>query len=216
MFVESIMIPNHVCFTIQKDASILEARELLEKHEIDGLPVLDGNTYIGVLTRFQVYKQFFESDKTKDDYLNNVTAGEVAVHQDIFLQGDEPFESTLIMLKDFPLLAVVEGDDHHFLGAVTRYDVLEQFQSAFGMKKHGIRIAITTSESKGRLADLASVFKKYDKQIISLVTFDETDKLTRRIVLKIENTDKNVEKRISKLTKKIEDTGFHILDIYEE
>lgn len=40
MFVKSIMIPKHTCYTIGQDAALIDALALLEDHQIDGLPVL--------------------------------------------------------------------------------------------------------------------------------------------------------------------------------
>jgi CBS domain-containing protein len=210
MFVKNIMIPKHNTITVQYNESLKEALKKLEEHQIDGLPVLNGNQYVGIVTRYNLYENFFNSSQSRDEYLNETSCDEIATYQEKYLVGQEIFEKTLLDLKDFPLLAVV-GEKREFIGAVTRFDVLEQFQSAFGVKRPGVRIAFTSIESEGRLARLADIAHHFHEHIISLVTFDETDKLVRRIVMKIEKKD-NVDKFI----KKLEDSGFRILDVYDE
>lgn len=64
---------------------------------------------------------------------------------------------------------------------------------------------------EGRIARLANIIQQYHESVISLVTFDETDKLVRRIILKIEKRD-NVDKFINTL----EDSGFRVLNITED
>lgn len=209
MFVKSVMIPKFKSYTIDHDKTIKEALEKLEEHHIDGLPVLDGESYVGIVTRYGIYENFFTAEQTKEDYLQNTKVKEIVTHKEHYLSGDEIFENTLLDLKDFPLLAVLD-DNQKFLGVVTRYDVLAQFQSAFGMNKPGIRIAFTSSETEGRLARLADIAQQFHEQIISLVTFDETDRLIRRIVMKIEKKN-NVDKFIEKL----EGSGFRVLDVKE-
>lgn len=209
MFVKSVMIPKFKSYTIDHDKTIKEALEKLEEHHIDGLPVLDGESYVGIVTRYGIYENFFTAEQTKEDYLQNTQVKEIVTHKEHYLSGDEIFENTLLDLKDFPLLAVLD-DNQKFLGVVTRYDVLAQFQSAFGMNKPGIRIAFTSSETEGRLARLADIAQQFHEQIISLVTFDETDRLIRRIVMKIEKKN-NVDKFIEKL----EGSGFRVLDVKE-
>ncbi|WP_313798460.1 CBS domain-containing protein [Cytobacillus sp.] len=209
MFVKSVMIPKFKSYTIDHDKTIKEALEKLEEHHIDGLPVLDGDSYVGIVTRYGIYENFFTAEQTKEDYLQNTQVKEIVTHKEHYLSGDEIFENTLLDLKDFPLLAVLD-DNQKFLGVVTRYDVLAQFQSAFGMNKPGIRIAFTSSETEGRLARLADIAQQFHEQIISLVTFDETDRLIRRIVMKIEKKN-NVDKFIEKL----EGSGFRVLDVKE-
>lgn len=209
MFVKSIMLPKHYCATVQQDETLKSALAKLEEKSIDGLPILDGDYYVGVVTRFGIYENFFQSNQTKEDFLETTLVKDIAKNQDKFLEGNEIFEKTLVDLKDFPLLAVV-GTNKKFLGIVTRFDVLEQFQSAFGMNRPGIRIAFTSVETEGRIARLAEIAHHFHEHIISLVTFDETDKLVRRIVMKIEKKD-----NIEKFTKKLEESGFRILNIDE-
>jgi CBS-domain-containing membrane protein len=124
--------------------------------------------------------------------------------------GEEVFEKTLLDLKDFPLLAVVDIN-RKFLGVVTRSDVLSTFQSAFGVNRPGVRIAFTSVETEGRIARLSEIAHHFHEHIISLVTFDETDKLVRRIVMKVEKKD-----NIDRFTKKLEEQGFRILSIQED
>lgn len=210
MFVKSIMIPKHHCITVNGEDPLQLVLEKMETHQIDGIPVLNGEEYVGVVTRFNIYRGFFESELPKDDYLQQTKAGKRVSFQDKYLTGNELFEATLLDLKDFPLIAVLDNKKR-FKGIVTRSDVLEQFQSAFGMKRPGVRIAFTSAESEGRLARLAEIAQSYHERIISVVTFDETDQLVRRIVMKIE---KNTN--IDKFIKKLENSGFRVLSIHED
>ncbi|MDQ1145226.1 CBS-domain-containing membrane protein [Bacillus sp. SORGH_AS 510] len=209
MFVKNIMIPKHECFTAQEDVTLKDALEMLETHQIDGLPVLRGDEYLGVTTRYNIYESYFLSNKDKEEYLNTTCVKDVLSHQGKFLQGGEIYEKTLIDLKDFPLMAVVDLNKK-FLGVVTRSDVISSFESAFGVNRPGVRIAFTSVETEGRIARLSEIAHHFHEHIISLVTFDETDKLVRRIVMKIEKKD-----NIDKFTKKLEEHGFRILSIQE-
>jgi CBS domain-containing protein len=210
LFVKNIMIPKHECFTAKENTTLKDALESLEQYQIDGLPVLNGDKYVGVVTRYGIYESFFHSDIDKDEYLHSTTVKEIATHLDKFLEGRELFEKTLLDLKDFPLLAVVDTNKT-FLGVVTRSDVISSFESAFGVNRPGVRIAFTSVETEGRIARLSEIAHQFHEHIISLVTFDETDKLVRRIVMKIEKKD-----NINKFTKKLEEHGFRILSIEED
>jgi CBS domain-containing protein len=205
-----MMIPNYDCVTVQENTLLAEALEILEKNEIDGVPVLQGEKYFGVVTRYNIYESYFLSGKPKDEYLGSITVKEIATHQEKYLLGEEVFEKTLLDLKDFPLLAVVDSK-LKFLGVVTRSDVLSTFQSAFGVNRPGVRIAFTSVETEGRIARLSEIAHHFHEHIISLVTFDETDKLVRRIVMKVEKKD-----NIERFTKKLEEQGFRILSIQED
>ena len=210
MFVKSIMIEKHGCHTAAADDSLEQVLRKFDQHGIDGMPVLEGDRYIGIVTKNRIYETFFNNGGDKDTYIRTTKARDILTHQDDVLHGGEIFEKLLLKLKDFPLLAVVDGKGD-FLGVVTRFDVLEQFQSAFGMQKKGIRIAFTSVETEGRLARLSEIAHQYREHIISFVTFDETDELVRRMVMKIEPAS-----NLDKFTKKMEAAGFRILSITED
>ncbi|MGM9927699.1 MAG: CBS domain-containing protein [Bacillus sp. (in: firmicutes)] len=204
------MIPKHKCHIVQMNDSLETTLRMLEEQQIKGAPVLDGEQYIGIVTKKDIYEQYFKFAGNRDDFLQQTKAKEIVTHQKDVLHGDEVFEKTLVMLKNIPLLALV-SEDNAFLGIVTRYDVLELFQSTFGMKKKGVRIACTCVESEGRIAKLSDIAHQYHQHIISFVTFDEDDQLIRRIVMKVKPTH-----NLKKFIQKLEEAGFRILHISEE
>ncbi|MFD1018519.1 CBS domain-containing protein [Thalassobacillus hwangdonensis] len=209
MFVKSIMKPTYKCFTAKKDDRLEGILQMLNEHDIQGVPVLDGDRFLGMLSRQSIYQGYFESNEDKDSYLQTTTAGDIAANKELTITEDEVFEKTLTAFKGFPVLAVVDDNDT-FKGLVTRFDVLEQFESAFGVKKKGVRIAFTSEESEGRIERLGDIIRSHHENVISLATFDETDKLARRIVLKIDKKD-NIDKFVDKLEKH----GFRVLDVKE-
>ncbi|KGX87992.1 CBS domain-containing protein [Pontibacillus litoralis] len=210
MFVRGIMKPNHQCWTVEMNTPLRDALNTLNQHDIEGMPVLEEGIFKGMISRQVIYQSYFEGNQSKDIFLDETVAGDVVSYQTYFVTEDDVFEHTLTTFKGFPIVAVV-GTDHTFAGIVTRFDVIEQFESAFGMKRKGVRIAFTSEESEGRIARMSDIVKQYHETVISLTTFDETDKLARRIVLKIEKSP-----NIDRFVKKLEQSGFRVLDVKED
>ncbi|MGP4070288.1 CBS domain-containing protein [Halobacillus sp. B29] len=209
MFVKSIMKPAHRSYTAKTDDRLSGILDLLNEYDLQAMPVLDDRKFLGMVSKEIIYRAYFNADQSKETFLNETTAGDIAENEDFYIHDEEVFERTLPAFKGFPLLAVVDKE-RNFQGLVTRFDVIEQFESAFGSKKKGIRIAFTSEESSGRIERLGDIIKSYHENVISLATFDETDKLARRIVLKIERKD-----NIEQFTNKLEKTGFRILSVKE-
>ncbi|MCF6137606.1 CBS domain-containing protein [Pseudalkalibacillus berkeleyi] len=210
MFVKSVMIPREKAYVVESSESLKDVLHKLEKYKVDGVPVVKGNQYVGLILLNNIYKGFFESSLLRDDYLSTTVAGDLAAYRDDYIDEEEIFENTLLTVKDRPIVAVV-NQTGELKGVVTRYDVLEQFQSAFGMKRKGVRISFSSSEAEGRIARLAEISKQFHENIISLTTFDETDKFIRRIVMKVEK-----QQNIDKFVQKLEASGFRVLDIKED
>ncbi len=209
MFAKSVMIPKEKCISIQTTESVQTALEVLEKNKIDALPVLENGIYKGILNRYIAYRAFYYSGLNKDEFLATTSLLDVITREDNYLSIDDVFENSLVQLNDFPIIAVVE--ENKFLGLVTRYDTMEQFRGAFGMDKPGVRISFTSVETEGRIARVGDIIQKFHESVISLVTFDETDKLLRRIVLKIEKRD-----NVPKFLKELDKSGFRVLAIQED
>ncbi|MRH42373.1 CBS domain-containing protein [Aquibacillus halophilus] len=209
MFVRSIMIPSYKCFVATPQDSIGTVLSIMDKEDIQAMPVVNEGYFKGMVSKQTIYRAFFHSNRTKEDFLANQKIEEIVSNRDLYINEEEVFEKTFTAFKGFPILAVA-NESKKFLGMITRYDVLEQFESAFGTKKKGIRVAFTSEESSGRFSRLSDIIKQLHVNIISIATFDETDKLARRIVIKVDESA-NVEK----LARKLENSGFRVLDIKE-
>ncbi|WP_075617655.1 CBS domain-containing protein [Paenisporosarcina indica] len=209
MFAKSVMIPKEKCITIETTESLQTALDLLEKNQIDALPVLENGIYKGILNRYIAYRAFYYCGLSKDEFQAQTSLMDVVTREDIYLNIEAVFEDSLILLNDFPIIAVVE--ENQFLGLVTRFDIMDQFRSAFGMDRPGVRITFTSVETKGQIARVSDIIQKFHESVISLVTFDESDKLLRRIVLKIEKRD-NIQKFLNELDR----SGFRVLHMEED
>ncbi|GGH79100.1 CBS domain-containing protein [Pullulanibacillus pueri] len=207
MFVKSVMIPKHKTYFVEDQVFVKEALELLEQHEIDGMPVIKGDTYKGLVTKNTIFEAAFHSNKEKQVFMDTTTVGEIATAQENTVNENDGFEETVIKMKNVPIVAVVD-DAKRFLGIVTRYEVLDQFQSVFGMNKKGLRIVFSSVETEGRILRLSEITRQFHQNIISLTTFDDSDKLVRRIVMKVVDNE-DTQKYIQKLEK----NGFKVLDI---
>lgn len=203
------MIKREKCYSVRTDDSVQVGLDLLERYSVDALPVVDGIEYKGIFTWYHAYRAFFHSGKTKEEFVKSTKVSDIVVNQDVYLGINDVYEQALIELNDFPIIAVVEGTE--FLGIVTRFDVVNQLQSAFGIDKPGFRITFTSVETPGRIGRLGEIIEKFKESVISLVTFDETDKLVRRIVLKIQKKD-----NVDRFVKELEKSGFRVLDVSED
>ncbi len=211
MFVSSIMKPNYQCITVTKEESLLDVLNKIMKHDIQSVPVLEGEKFVGLISKQMIYEAYFNRDEqlTKEQFLSEMKAQDIVRHEDLYITKEDVLEKTITSFKGFPILAVVD-QEMNFLGIVTRFEVLEEFESAFGVRKSGVRIAFTSIEEEGRISRVTDILDSYHSNIISIATFDETDKLARRIVIKIEKS-----KHVDKLLKRLEKQGFRILDVKE-
>ncbi|GGI39878.1 HPP family protein [Mammaliicoccus stepanovicii] len=211
MYLTNIMIPKEKCYIAHPKDSIHSALDKLEHHGIDGLPVVAEGKYLGMITRYSIFRHYFfkKENVSRDEFISNTIIEEILTLDLHSLNENKVVEESLLNLQDFPIVAVV-NDDKDFLGVVTRYDLMDQFKSAFGMKQKGVRIAVTSVDAEGRIKRLSNIISKFKLNTISFVTFDETDKMYRRMIIKVENSN-NIDKFVKHLSK----NGFKVLDVSE-
>lgn len=210
MFVRSIMIPAYHSYVSSPNQSLQSALDIMEEKDIHAMPVVDGEKkFAGMIAKQDIFKAYFYQANDQRNYLTDTKVSEISDYQDVYVTEDEVFENTLTAFNKFSIVAVV-AEDGYFLGIISRFDVINQFRSAFGMEKRGLRISITSSESEGRFTKLGDILKQVHANVISITTFDETDKLIRRIILKVD-----LEVNQKKLVRKLEKYGFKILGIKE-
>ncbi|WP_408006558.1 HPP family protein [Pseudalkalibacillus sp. A8] len=153
MFVKSIMIPKAKAYVVESTDTLKDVLHKLDQYQIDGMPVVNGNKYTGIITLNRIYKAFFESGAEREKFLSSTVAGDIADYKDDFIDEEEIFEKILLIVKDRPLVAVVD-ESCDLKGVITRYDTLEQFQSAFGMNRKGVRISSPHQKQKAELPGL--------------------------------------------------------------
>ena len=93
MFAKSIMIPKHRCIVVNIEDTVETALNLLENRGIDCIPVLNGDEYAGVITHYHIYKNFFESNSSKEEFVQTKRVRDIATHQEKYLQSNLSYNS---------------------------------------------------------------------------------------------------------------------------
>ena len=130
-------------FTITKDASIKECGDLLEKHDVNGMPVMDGDQLVGIITRADIFKAILP--KYSDIYINeryliDFECIEERIHKikelkvmhimapnPLTLDQDTPLvkAGSLMILRGIKQVPIVENGK--LLGIITLTDICRNF-----------------------------------------------------------------------------------------
>lgn len=133
------------CITLTPDADIASAVKTLIKHKINGAPVLDGDTVVGVLCQADLVAQqkkvtlpsFFtlldgvfplssheelEKEMTK---ISALTVGEAMTPAPTFITPDTAIEDIATMMANEKLYTLPVIEDGRLVGVVGKEDVLK-------------------------------------------------------------------------------------------
>jgi CBS-domain-containing membrane protein len=130
-------------FTISKDASIKECGDLLEKHDVNGMPAVDGDQVVGIVTRADIFKAIlpkYSDIYINERYLMDFECIEDRIHKikelkvkdlmapnPLTLDQDTPLvkAGSLMILRGIKQMPVVENGK--LLGIITLTDICRNF-----------------------------------------------------------------------------------------
>ena len=118
--------------------SISIARQLMAKHRINQLPVLDNDVLVGIVTDRDLRDAYptsmmIDRGKEIDRFADSVTVEEVMSHDVFTVRPDTPLKKAVGLLRRHRIgsLPVVKNKD--LVGIITRSDILDFVLSGLGV-----------------------------------------------------------------------------------
>ena len=164
--------------TISPDASFFEARNLIHEKGVRHLPVIDKNNMLAGIVTDRDIRKVGPSEATllsvqEINYLlGKLKVSNFMTPKDklITITPDTLIEEAVKLMHDNKIgcLPVVEEDKLY--GIFTEADVLDHFVDIFGLQQKGTRLSIALEDKPGSMLGILEIFKKYNIDIISIVT----------------------------------------------
>lgn len=178
MFVKDYM--TTVPIAITTTTPVLEALEMMKKHEIRHLPVVDHGKLVGLVTERGLLTVSPSPATTLSVYemnylLAKMTVKEAMVKNPITCTPGSTIEDAALVMRDKKVgcLPVVDGPE--LVGIITQTDTLDSLISIFGIRKAGTRIVVDTRNRIGVLADILQVVRECNTHVIGVACRDRDD-----------------------------------------
>jgi len=175
MYVKNIMTTDVI--TIFKDASVDLAFQTMVEKGCKQLPVVDKGRLIGAVTEQLLADVTPSKATTLSMYELNYLLSKTKV-RDIMVtdmpvgRPDMLIEEAVVQMKenDVDSLPIVEDDK--LVGIITRTDILESFLELTGINDTGTRISLRTKNETGILANIASIIKEHNLNIVHVTNYN--------------------------------------------
>jgi acetoin utilization protein AcuB len=208
MIVSRVMTKNPIYTHV--DATMSEARYLMDKEKISHLPVLNKEKSLaGIATKKDMIKAYPSPATSLDMYeisylLSKLTVDKVMTKPVITTVENEVVEEAARTMADnnISCLPVLRGK--LLVGIVTVKDLFQAFIHAFGARHTGVRISFDMREKPGQIAKLSHAIAEKNGSIVSFVTHEGdylsemggTMKITGLDINEVENIFKNAHAEI--------------------
>ena len=188
--------------TVTPQTPIFDAIDLMKKHDIHRLPVMEDHKLVGLITQ-GVIQESMPSKATslsvfELNYLINKTkVGDVMLTDVTTIEADALLEDAIKVMrtKSIGVLPVVEKNQ--LVGIITNNDIFDAFLKISGYENGGVRVTLKiTKEHQGILAVIAKELADAQMNIETIVA----NRLSKGIFVEIQLATKDVEKVKAVLT----------------
>jgi acetoin utilization protein AcuB len=120
--------------------SIGVARQLMAKHRINQLPVLDNDALVGIVTDRDLRDAYptsmmIDRGEAIDRFAESVTVEEVMTHNIFTVQPDTPLKQAVSLLRRHRIGSLPVVKNKKLVGIITRSDVLDFVLSGSGIER---------------------------------------------------------------------------------
>ncbi len=208
MYVKNHVLSKDKLIVLQKEESISDALDKIVKGDFLSLPVLDGENFVGILMKENIFRHYFEEGYTdKEKYLKETKVKDLCktdvrtINENVFI------ENASYLLNEFrtPFLPVLDDKDN-FKGILTHSSIFNAFSEIFGLNK-GTRILINVYDIPGQIAKLTETIRKANVNIANFAVMDAKVMDVYKVVVRVDATE------VDELIEKIEKAGFKVSEV---
>lgn len=159
--------------TAQSDETIETAFELMKKHFIHHLPVLDGNELVGIVTDRDIRLALIPWKSTKSEkvfyyFTEELKIREIMTSDPITISPDSDIEEAARIMKHYKIGGLPVVEHGKLVGIITQNDILDVFIEIMGVIGSSVRIDVVLGDKPDAFGEVSSTIKGEGGNIISV------------------------------------------------
>lgn len=188
MLVRAIMIPFNQLHCLSINEKVGDSLKIIEENRLLSLPVVDGNKFIGLVSRQHLFEQYFNNeDLNKEEFLD-LSIKEFSRSSILTVKPDMTIEdaAAIFITSKYRFIPIVNKNGE-FEGIITQQSIFKEYQKIFGSREN--ILTIYTSNFKGALARIADTIARVGGNIKNIVQIDTNVMNVQEIYINVECTD---------------------------
>ena len=195
MMVKNIMIPLEKLTVVTLENTVKETIDLIDAHNLLSLPVVEGNKFVGIISKKYIFEEYFKCNEDKEIFLEHRISEFMKTKIETVNERDLiEIPGKLLAEHNLQFVPVV-NEKGNFKGIVTHKAIFKTFNKILGVGH--TRIEVITRDVKGRLATLAEIITKQGANILSIAEIDIEVMNLREIIMRVDT--KNIKALIAAL-----------------
>lgn len=167
---------SHPPITIKAEAPLQEAVELLTKHEIHILPVVERDHLIGVITNLDIKRAsasevFSLEDPNLANSISRIKVRAIMNKKPVTIAEDNTIEEAAVLLFVHNISgAPVVNQTGKLVGVVTKNDIFRAVISLTGIKKKGIQFGLKLQDRPGAIKEITDLIREHGGRVASILS----------------------------------------------
>lgn len=193
MKVRDVMTWNVV--TVSSDTPIMEARKIMDAHNIRRLPVVDRGKLVGLVTKERIARAS-PSPATSltvweiNYLLAKMTVREVMVKDVVTVSPDMSAEAAIALAQNKRVGSLVVVEDGKVVGIATTNDFFYKILNpVLGLGMPGTRIIISDGSDPKKLTEIMQLVQKHNLKLLSLHSMPPIEGKERDLCLHLDTND---------------------------
>ncbi len=181
MLVSRRMSRNPVA--ISPDASIQEAIELMKKHSIRHLPVVEGDVrLVGWITDTDLRGVLIAS------MIEELTVGDVMIADPVTVSSSDVLEKAALLITEHRIGGMPVLENGKLVGVITVVDILEAFIDIMGVLESSSRLDVQLGDARDDFQEVSRIIREHNGEIISVGILSQ-ESIERVYSFRIEKCD---------------------------
>ena len=148
---------------VSPKASIQEAMELMKKHSIRHLPVVNREErLVGWVTDTDLRGALIAS------MIEDLTVGDVMIADPVTVSSTDVLERAALLITEHKIGGMPVLEDGKLVGVITVVDILQAFIDIMGVLGASSRLDVQLSDSRDAFQEVSRIIREHNGEIISV------------------------------------------------
>lgn len=215
MYIDRIMHTDLI--TVSPKTTLVQARDLIEKKQIDHLLVVDDKKKLVGIVSDRDLKQNWASPATSlsthelNYLLQKVLVSMIMIKTVVTVPTSTTIERAALVMQQHRISALPVMEEGELVGIITSVDVMAVLLQAIGISDDSVRLSFYVRDSMGKLAEVADTLKSEGINIQSIFCWPESQyQGVTQMVIRVASQDGG------KATAALNTKGFKVKNRYEK
>ena len=183
--------------TIDSNDSMNDAMDLLKKHDIKMLPVMEKGKLVGIVTDRDL-KSASASKATSLEIhellylISKIKIKKIMTKNPVTVPFDYTIEETAEVLLKHKISGVPVIDHYgSIVGTITQNDIFRTIISLTGVERKGVQFGLEVEDQPGSIKEVADIIRQYGGRMASILTsYDLAPEGFRRLYIRMYGIDR--------------------------